>query len=98
MLTPEDNEARVKGLLAVLALPAVRDEEGRERRRVVEIEYRPGQWEQVDGCSVDGDKLIFWRGRNGTSVQFSCPPSRCPPWRMDRPTPRYFVEDEVGAR
>ncbi len=89
-----ENAARLSGLVAMLALPMVRTQDGRDRRRVIEIEYRPGQWERVDAVEVKAQTLTFWRGANGSSVQFSVPASRCPRWRADKAESRTLIDDD----
>lgn len=85
--------ARLQGVMAMLALPPVRARDGRERRRVVEIEIAPDQWAVVDGISIESGRLTFYRGTNGHRSEFrfsSAEPS--PRWRIDHAIERKFVE------
>jgi hypothetical protein len=94
VIEDSENSARLAGLLAMIALPMVRTADGRERRRTIQIEYRPGKWETIEGVEVKAQVLVFWRGRNGSSQQFSVPASRCPQWRADKAEPKFLIDDE----
>ncbi len=85
-----ENYARLAGLLATIALPMIDCDHGLQRKRVVEIEYRRGRWEEIDGVEMTAMALIFWRGRNGSRIQFTCPATRCPLWRVERQPPQRF--------
>jgi len=89
-----ENAARLAGLLAMLALPMMRTLDGRYRRRRIEIEYRPGRWELIEGVEVKADQLTFWRGANGTTERLTVPASRCPHWRADKGESRHLVDDD----
>ena len=94
MIDQDENAARIAGICAMLALPMVRCADGRQRKRVVQIEYRPGLWEQIDGVEVKADTLLFYRRRNGTTIRFEVPASRCPRWRVDRAESSLLIDDD----
>lgn len=94
-----ENAARLAGLLAMIALPMVRDGEGRYRRRVIEIEVAPGKWAAVDGVAIERERMLFWSGNNGTRMQYEFRSSEgCPRWRSDRPQHRRFMADDADDR
>lgn len=91
-----ENEARLAGVMAVLALPALHCDDGSHRRREVEIEI-DGVWHHIDGVSFDNDRVMFHFGANGHRSEFIFPHrARMPRWRIDarvsrRAGPRYGV-------
>ena len=89
-----ENAARISGLCAMIALPMVRTDDGMFRRRVIEVEYRPGQWEAVEGIEVKENTLMMWRGSNGSTIRFSVPATRCPRWRADKAESRTLIDDD----
>lgn len=90
-----ENAARLAGLLAMLALPMVRTMDGRERKRTIEIEIKPGLWARVEGCTIERTRLIFWVGSNGTRRQFEFRASEgCPQWRCDKEEHQPLIDDE----
>jgi hypothetical protein len=94
-----ENAARLAGLLAMLALPMVRTIDGRERRRTIEIEIKPGLWARVEGCTIERTRLIFWTGSNGTRMQYEFRASDgCPRWRADRPGQHNDLIDDEDPR
>jgi len=95
-LIEEDVEAwaRLQGLLAMLALPPMREDDGVVRRILVEIEVSPNKWVPIEGVTIEPHRLIFHYGTNGTRVQY--PYARedgIPRWRTPRakrPTHGYL--------
>lgn len=84
-LLDEDAEgwARLSGMMAMLALPPVRRDDGTFRARVVEIEVAPNRWLRVDGVALEAHRLICWHGSNGSRIQFEYPRGAAiPRWRM----------------
>lgn len=76
-----DNWARLQGLLAMLALPPLRRDDGQMWRVVVEVEIAKGKWAPVETLSIDDKGLTFTWGRNGSTVEYKFPGESCPPWR-----------------
>lgn len=94
-----ENAARLTGLLAMLALPMVRCDDGLYRRRLVELEISAGRWVAIEGIAIEAHRIIVWSGRNGSRTQFEFRKSEgCPPWRTDRPGLRLLVEDDAQPR
>lgn len=62
--------ASLSGLMAVLALPAVRQPNGVYRRRDVEVEIAPGVWQAVDSIAVEAERLVFWFGPANARIEF----------------------------
>ncbi len=87
-----ENAARISGLCAMLALPMLECGDGLCRKRIVEIEYQRDRWETIDGVEVTAMTLLFWRGRNGSTIRFSVPATRCPAWRIERQEQRAIIE------
>lgn len=87
-----ENDARLRGVMAMLALPEVWHR-GRARRRVVEVEVTRDHWEVVDGVSVDfeANVVTFYAGMNGHSREwmFLCG-ERMPDWRVDHAPREIF--------
>ncbi len=95
----DENSARLRGLLAVCALPMVRCDDGRERRRLIEVEVSPGKWVEIHGVTIEAHRLIVWSGGNGTRQQFEFRSSEgCPAWRIDKTAQRYFAHDKQQPR
>jgi hypothetical protein len=85
MLLTDDPEiwASIQGLFAMLALPPIRVGDGTYRRRIIEAEVTPGRWVEIDGASIDIQRLIVWTGTNGSTVQHVFPRGGpMPKWRM----------------
>lgn len=78
--------ARLKGLMAMLALPGVRDPASDTfNSRVVQIEIRHEVWTAIDAVAIDAERLIFWVGTNGSRQEFVFRRSEgVPRWRMYR--------------
>ncbi len=75
--TGDEADARLKGLMAVLTLPLVR-----EGAVAVQVEVVRGKWETIDGVSIDGDGVTFSRGLNGHSCAWTFKHVEgIPPWR-----------------
>lgn len=92
MDVPAENEARLKGLFAVLALPARRAADGSFRRPMVEVEVAPGTWSPIDSISVESERLTFSYGSNGTRVEYVFDRKESVPrWRTPDIGHRHFV-------
>lgn len=88
----EEDAARLRGVMAMLALPAVRTKGGAYRRRDVEIEVAPDQWERIDGVSIESERVTFHRGTNGTRREWVfLRIERMPEWRVDAVRPLEVV-------
>jgi len=81
--TSEDG-ARLHGLLAVLALPAMRCQDGAYRRPKVEIEIKRGVWAEVESIIIDDKGMTFLFGTNGHTTRYHFPGTICPNWRPVR--------------
>ncbi len=94
-----ENAARLAGLLAMLALPMVRCDDGMYRRRMIEAEVSPGKWAEVHGASIEAHRLILWSGTNGSRIQYEFRSSEgCPRWRTERTGERkHMIDDEMGS-
>lgn len=87
-----ENEARLAGLVAVLGLPPVRGLDGKERRRVVEVEIADDLWQVIDGMAIDADGVTFFTGHNGTRSDWRFRRTEgFPRWRLDHGRPRRVV-------
>lgn len=81
--------SRMAGLLAVLALPPLRESDGTYRRQLIEIEISHGRWAAIDGVTIEAHRVLFHHGRNGSSVQYEFTRAEgVPRWRQVRSTPR----------
>lgn len=79
-----EDDARLCGILAMLALPSLHAPDGSTRRRVVEIEIVAGSWVPVDGVSISAGELTFFYGENGTRAEWVfLRAERVPAWRVD---------------
>lgn len=92
--------ARLSGLLAVLALPEMRLDDGTYRRRAIEIEVKPrsDRWTLIDGICIEHHRIICFWGSNGTRQQYEfMRGEQMPMWRFaDRkPKPPTFAEDNA---
>lgn len=88
--------SRLSGLLAMLALPPVRCDDGRYQRRLIEIEIAPGsdKWTAIDGLTIEPTRLIFYTGMNGTRRQWVfVRPEGVPRWRAPNVPPSRFLAD-----
>lgn len=84
-----EDAARLHGVMAMLALPEVRCDDGTFRRREVDIEIAPGKWQRVDGVSVEAERVVFFFGVNGHRQQWVfVKGERVPRWRCDANVPR----------
>ncbi len=85
----------LQGLMAVLALPATRREDGVYRKRQVEVEISRNAWVQIDSMAVEPDRLVFWYGTNGRRVEYVFERSEgAPRWRVEAATKLVFVLGE----
>lgn len=84
--------ARLRGAMAVLALPPVAGHE----RREIEIQIANDRWQRVDGVSVMLDGVAFWsRAGQGSQEFFFRASEGVPQWRTPAPTTRRrFTIDE----
>lgn len=80
--------ARLHGVMAMLALPQVRQDDGSYRRREVEIEIDSDVWQIVESASFDHERVTFRFGMNGTARSWTFDVRRCPRWRVDARYPR----------
>jgi hypothetical protein len=93
-LDPEQS-ARLHGLMAMLALPPLRDPGGDARRIVIEIEVLRDQWEPIDAVIIEPDRLVCSFGVNGHRVEWAFLWSEgVPRWRTNRPVRTVFVPVE----
>jgi hypothetical protein len=76
--------ARLKGAMAVLALPSVRCEDRAQATRLIEIEV-DGAWEIVDRVTVTPEAVIFAHGVNGHTRRWPFDRHAIPQWRIARP-------------
>ncbi len=89
--TEESNAwARLRGLVAVLSLPAHRCDDGIFRKRKVEVELDANTWVAVDSMAIESERIVFWFGTNGTRVEYVFPRDACPRWRVEPSTPQRF--------
>jgi hypothetical protein len=82
--TDAESWSRMAGLLAMLALPSLRDSDGTYRKQLIEIEILPGQWRAIDGVTIEAHRTVFHFGRNGSSVQYEFTSASVPRWRTPR--------------
>jgi hypothetical protein len=75
-------QARLMGLCAVLRLPPLCCEDGRERRPLIEIEVAPDTWRPIETFAFDDGAVVFLFGKNGTTRSYRFPIEECPSWRM----------------
>ena len=78
--------ARLKGALAILALPSVRCADRSQATRLIEIEVEPGVWEVADRVTFVERAVIFAHGVNGHTKQYPFDLGAIPQWRL---TGRY---------
>lgn len=98
LMDQEENEARLLGLLSQLALPMLRTSDGRERRKLIEVEVAPGRWVEIHGASIEPTRLVLWSGNNGTRVAYEFHHSEgCPRWRTEKLEPRVLIDDEARS-
>lgn len=79
-----ENDARLCGLMAALALPPVRGRDGVARRVPVEVEVAPGAWARVESMLIDSDGMTMSFGANGHRTDYRFVGTACPPWRILR--------------
>ncbi len=90
--TPEAY-ASLQGLMAMLALPPVRCDDGTFRKRRVEIEIADGIWACIDSMIIEAERLLFTFGANGTRVEYVFARSEgVPEWRVERIEAVAFME------
>ncbi len=82
--------AKLRGLMAVLALPPVRFADGVFRKRLIEVEIAEGTWAAVNAIAVEPERLVFWFGINGERVEYVFPRSHVPNWRIEPSPPQIF--------
>ena len=91
----DEQAARLHGLMAMLALPARRGDDGVYRRLLVEIEVARGRWAPVDSVIIESDRLVFSYGVNGHRREYTFVAGEdVPQWRTERPSRRVFVNQE----
>jgi hypothetical protein len=87
--------ASMRGLMAMLALPLVHSRDGKEHRRIVEVEVSPNVWRGVDQISVTVDDVVVSAGLNGHRQEWRFPIARgVPRWRMpptNREEPNFIA-------
>ncbi len=79
-----EDDARLRGLMAVLALPARRTATGEFKRVLVQVEVAAGLWADVDSVVLDAESLTV------------CCASQCYAFRRVEGTPRWRTP-EIGA-
>lgn len=84
----QEQEARLRGLCAVLGLPEVRQPDGSMRRRLVEVNVGEA-WVSITGLAIDADGMHVF-GVDGQSYRFIAREG-VPPWRMDHGVPGLEV-------
>lgn len=85
-------DARLRGLMAVLQLPALRRRDGTFAMPVIEIRISHARvsgigielesWVPIERFSLTADRVVFSYGTNGHTKHYDYPISACPPWRM----------------
>lgn len=95
----EENNARLSGLLAMIALPLVNAGNGMMRRVPVEVEVSPGKWRAIEGAEVTLGKLSVWTGSNGSRTVFTFNAAQCPRWRSESNSERRstMIHDDDDA-
>jgi hypothetical protein len=80
-----ENESRLSGLIAVLALPPTYHERATRLARKVEVEVEPGEWRVVSRIAllVVSDEVRLSSGNNGSSQSWTFPRASVPRWRLD---------------
>lgn len=78
----EERQARIFGLIAVLALPPRVGGDGKYRRVSVEVEAAHGMWMAVDRIAFVGDVVEFMFGTNGSTKTYRFLAVECPRWRV----------------
>jgi hypothetical protein len=102
LMDDPENHARLSGLLAILALPLLRGDDGHLRRINVEILLRgdsgltgiESRWVSVEGADVEAGKLTIWAGSNGKRMRWEFDATKCPEWRTIKPAPKFLIDDE----
>lgn len=88
-----EHHARLSGMMAILALPPVRQADGVYRKRKVWIEVAPDSWDAIDSFSIEHDKFTFWHSAHDARTAPSS--ARHPPryvfTRGDGP-PRWMTD------
>jgi hypothetical protein len=74
-----EDDARLRGLMAMLALPARRTGAGDWRRVTVEVEIASGMWAEVDSVIIEADKFTVCR--NGLACWTFLRSEGIPKWR-----------------
>ena len=85
-LLDSDPEAwsRLKGAMAILALPSVRCADRSQATRLIEIEVEPDVWEVADRVTFAERAVIFAHGVNGHTKLWTFDLGAIPSWRMAR--------------
>lgn len=73
--------ARLKGAIAILALPSVRCEDRSQATRLIEIEVN-GEWELADRVTLTPEAVIFAHGVNGHTKRWPFDIGSIPQWRV----------------
>ncbi len=91
VIDTREHDARLFGLMAMLALPELVTLDGKTRKREVEIEVG-GHWVPVDAVSIDAYGVTFTHGVNGHRVEWRfLRIEGVPRWRVDAHVPRLPV-------
>jgi hypothetical protein len=83
--TNPEGWAAIRGMMTILALPAVRCCDGTSRRPRVEV-FVDGEWHVIDEVAIEPDAVTFAHGKNGKRVEWRFDPRKnVPRWRPVRP-------------
>ncbi len=85
-MTDHDNDwASLKGLMAVLALPAVRCVDGTFRKRMIEVEVSRGVWVPIRHMAIEPERIVVWHGDNGERNEYVfLRAAGVPRWRIEQ--------------
>lgn len=83
-------DARLRGLMAVLQLPALRRHDGSFAMPVIEIRIDHAHvsgialesWAPIERFSLTADRVVFSYGTNGHTKHYEFHVTACPAWRM----------------
>jgi hypothetical protein len=76
---------RLKGAIAILALPDLHRKHQGEFKRLIEIQVEPGVWEAADRVIFDTGAIIFAHGVNGHTKRYAFDLNAVPEWRIANP-------------
>lgn len=80
----DEGWARLQGLMATLALPARRHQDGVYRKPRVEV-HIANAWEPIDTVTIESDRVTFSFGINGSQREWIFLRAEgIPPWREVR--------------